>query len=101
MGDNPRSSYYNHSGFADLVISDLVGLKPRLDDTLELNPLVPKNKWEWFCLDNVRYHNKTITIVWDKSGTKYQKGKGLLILVDGKRVYSGSELKHVKISLTK
>src|SRR5439155_6965758 len=27
-GDNPRSRYYNHSTFADLVISGLVGLVP-------------------------------------------------------------------------
>ena len=31
-GDNPRSRYYNHSTFCDLVIAGLVGLVPRGDD---------------------------------------------------------------------
>lgn len=98
-GDNPRSSYYNHSGFADLVISDLVGLKPRADNTLEVHPLIPKNKWDWFCLDNIPYHGKIITILWDKTGKKYNKGKGFIIYVDGSEVHKGKEIKHVKVNL--
>jgi hypothetical protein len=98
-GDNPRSSYYNHSTFADLVISDLVGLKPRADNVLELYPLIPKGKWDWFCLDNLRYHGKLLTIFWDKDGTKYSKGKGLRILADGKQIYSGAALKHIKVKM--
>src|SRR5699024_3353293 len=70
-GKSPRSKYYNHSGFADLIINDLVGLQPRLDDTLEVNPLIPKGKWDWFCLDNVQYHGRMVTILWDKTGEKY------------------------------
>lgn len=94
-GDNPRSSYYNHSCFADLVISDLVGLKPRADNIIEVYPLIPAGKWDWFCLDNVFYHGKMLTILWDKKGTRYRKGKGLVIYADGKEVYRGAELKHV------
>lgn len=55
-GDQERSRYYNHSTFNDLVITGLVGLRPRPDNTIEVNPLVPENKWDWFCLDNVLYH---------------------------------------------
>jgi hypothetical protein len=98
-GDNPRSSYYNHSGFCDLVISDLIGLKPRTDNVLEVNPLIPKNKWDWFCLDNVLYHGHTLTIVWDKNGSKYHKGSGFFIYSDSKVIYHGSELKHVTAKL--
>lgn len=99
-GDNPRSSYYNHSGFADLVISDLIGLKPRNDNTIEIHPLIPKNKWDWFCLDNIPYHGRVLTILWDKTGEKFRKGKGYRIFADGKQVYSGSELKHIKIKMS-
>ena len=98
-GDNPRSSYYNHSGFADLIISDLVGLKPRNDNVLEVFPLIPEGKWDWFCLDNVLYHGKIITILWDKTGMKYRTGKGFRIYVGGKEVYKGGKLKHVKVEL--
>ncbi|PTQ95762.1 hypothetical protein C8P68_105270 [Mucilaginibacter yixingensis] len=98
-GDNPRSSYYNHSGFVDLVINDLVGLKPRIDNVLDVSPLVPKGKWQWFGLDNVLYHGKYISILWDETGKKYGKGKGLMIFADGKMIYHGAELKRVQVKL--
>ncbi|HKI89274.1 MAG TPA: glycosyl hydrolase family 65 protein, partial [Draconibacterium sp.] len=83
-GDQERSRYYNHSTFNDLIISGLIGLRPRSDNTIEINPLLPENKWDWFCLDNVLYHSKIITVIWDKTGEKYHFGKGMTILVDGK-----------------
>jgi hypothetical protein len=98
-GDNPRSSYYNHSGFADLVINDLVGLKPRADNTLEVFPLVPADKWDWFCLDKVLYHGKMLTILYDKTGSRYNKGKGFFIFADGKQLYKADRPKHVKVKM--
>jgi hypothetical protein len=98
-GDNPRSSYYNHSTFADIIISDLVGLKPRPDKRLEIHPLIPADKWDWFCLDQVPYHGKLITILWDKHGTKYNKGKGLAVYLDGKKLFNVKQLRPVKYIL--
>ena len=98
-GDNPRSSYYNHSGFADLIISDLVGLKPRDDDKLEVYPLIPEEQWDWFCLDKVNYRGRTITIRWDKTGTKYNQGQGLYVYSDGKEIAKSKELKHIMVKL--
>lgn len=85
-GDQERSRYYNHSTFNDLIITGLVGLRPRMDNALEINPLLPEGKWDWFCLDNVLYHGHNLTIVWDKNGNRYHVGKGLRIFVDGKEV---------------
>ncbi len=63
--------------FAILVISGLVGLRPRDDDTVEVRPLVPsgdsgKGVWDWFCLDQHPIHDgKILTILWDQlTGTK-------------------------------
>lgn len=98
-GDNPRSSYYNHSGFADLIINDLIGLKPREDNTLEISPLIPAGKWDWFLLDKVPYHGKLLTIRWDKDGKKYGEGVGFFVFADGKKLYSGTELKAIKTKL--
>jgi hypothetical protein len=98
-GDNPRSSYYNHSSFADLIISDLIGLKPSASNIVELKPLIPKGKWDWFYLDNVPYHGKLMTIIWDKDGSKYGKGKGFRIYADGKEIYKGKKLKAVTAKL--
>jgi hypothetical protein len=83
-GDQERSRYYNHSTFNDLIITGLVGLRPRADEKIEVNPLIPENKWDWFCLDKVFYHGKMLTIIWDKTGKKYNRGKGLIVLVNGK-----------------
>ncbi|MBC7947387.1 MAG: glycoside hydrolase [Chitinophagaceae bacterium] len=94
-GDEERSRYYNHSTFNDLIITGLVGLRPRADDIIEVKPLLPAGKWDWFCLDNVLYHGKSITIVWDKNGTKYKKGKGLSVFVNGKKVAGSLRLEKV------
>ncbi|SHE73461.1 MGH1-like glycoside hydrolase domain-containing protein [Dysgonomonas macrotermitis] len=94
-GDQERSRYYNHSTFNDLIISGLIGLKPRLDNVLEVNPLVPQDKWDWFCLDNVPYKGKTVTVVWDKTGEKYKRGQGFYILLDGKVVAKSNKLERL------
>lgn len=98
-GDNPRSSYYNHSSFADLIINDLVGLKPREDNVLELHPLLPKGQWDWFRLEDVKYHGKMLSFYWDKDGTKFGQGRGFRVVADGKKIYEGKKLKPLKIKL--
>ena len=82
-GDQERSRYYNHSTFNDLVITGLCGLRPRQDNSVEVNPLLPAGKWSYFCLDNVLYHGHTLTILWDQDGSRYHVGKGLRVYVDG------------------
>jgi hypothetical protein len=77
-----KTPHYNHSRYCDLVITGLVGLRPRPDETLEVSPLVPAS-WESFCLDGVLYHGKTLTIFYDRSGTRYGRGRGIRILIDG------------------
>jgi hypothetical protein len=94
-GDDPRSRYYNHSTFADLVINDLVGLRPRADDVVEVNPLVPEGEWPWFCLDGVPYHGHNLTIFWDRDGTRYGRSRGLTVLADGRPIAHGENLQRV------
>jgi hypothetical protein len=96
---NERGKDYNHSSFCDLVISGLIGLRPRSDETVEVNPLVPEGTWDWFCLDRVPYHGHTLTILWDKTGTRYGKGVGLHVLADGKEIASADSLTRVEAAL--
>lgn len=84
MGDRERSRYYNHSTFADLVITGLVGLRPQADGSVVVNPLVPEGTWDYFCLDNVNYRGNVLTILYDKDGQRYHQGKGLRLFVNGK-----------------
>lgn len=80
-----HSEHYFHSGYTDLIITGLVGLRPRADDTLEVNPLVPDD-WAWFALDDVSYHGRRISVIWDRDGTRYRRGAGLTLYVDGQRI---------------
>ncbi|MBN2165149.1 MAG: hypothetical protein JW717_02620 [Marinilabiliaceae bacterium] len=94
-GDQERSRYYNHSTFNDLIITGLVGLRPRADEVIEINPLIPDGKWDYFCLDNVLYHGKIVSIVWDKDGSIYKKGKGLSLFINGKKVAHSDNLERI------
>ncbi len=94
-----RGKDYNHSAFCDFIISDLVGIRPSMDNSLVINPLIPEGYWDWFCLDRVKYHNKNLTIVWDKDGTKYQKGEGFSIFVDGKLKHNSPYIEKLKIQI--
>jgi len=91
-GKGGRSRYYNHSTFADLLITGVVGLRPRADEVVEISPLLPAGAWDYFCLDGVRYHGHTLTILWDKDGSRYGRGQGLVVLADGKEIARGKRL---------
>jgi predicted GH43/DUF377 family glycosyl hydrolase len=94
-GGKERGKDYNHSSYCDLIISGLVGLRSRPDDIIEVNPLVDADTWDWFCLDNVLYHGRIITIVWDKTGKKYNKGKGLRVFANGKEIAQSETIERV------
>ena len=91
-GDQERSRYYNHSTWNDLIITGLCGLRPHAENAIEVNPLLPKNTWDYFCLDNVLYHGHNLTIVWDKDGSRYHAGRGLRVYVDGQLKGQRSDL---------
>ena len=93
--DKDRSRYYNHSTFCDLVINGLVGLIPQEGNIVLVDPLLPADVWDWFCLENVLYHGRKLTILWDRSGKKYGKGKGLSIFTDGKKISGSDELRRL------
>ena len=76
-----------------------MGIRPQDDGTLVVNPLLPDGVWDYFCMEDVICHGKKITVVYDKTGMKYHKGKGLIIYVDGKRKASSRNLSLLKCKL--
>jgi len=98
-GGEERGKDYNHSTFCDLVISGLIGLRPQDGDTVVINPLVPEKTWDWFCLDNINYHGKVLTIVYDRNGKKYQRGAGLMCFVNGQLKIRSSKIQKLTFSL--
>lgn len=94
-----RGDHYNHSGYADLIITGLVGLRPRADATVEVNPLLPAGKWDWFSLEQVPYHGRLLSIIWDRTGNKFGKGSGLRVFAEGKQIAHSAGLARVTGSL--
>ncbi|WP_018626590.1 MGH1-like glycoside hydrolase domain-containing protein [Niabella aurantiaca] len=90
---------YNHSEFCDIIISDLMGIRPSMKNELVIDPLIPAGYWNWFCLDRVRYHNKAISILWDKDGSKYKKGRGFSIFINGVLKHHSASIRKVSIPL--
>jgi hypothetical protein len=86
-----HSEHYFHSGFNDLIITGLIGVKPRADDVFEIDPLAPPD-WPWFALDELPYRGHRISVIWDRDGSRYRQGAGLHLLVDGKKLASADKL---------
>ncbi|MDQ8197703.1 hypothetical protein QEH56_06055 [Pelagicoccus enzymogenes] len=91
-GDNPRSKFYHHSTYADLLIANLIGIRPQDSNRVVIDPLLPEGVWDWFCLDGVPYRGHMLTVIWDKTGQRYGKGAGLTLMVDGAVVSQSREL---------
>lgn len=98
-GGYERGKDYNHSEYCDIIISDLIGLRPRKDDILEIVPLIPEDQWDYFCLDEVPYHGRLLSLVYDKKGKRYGMKAGFSVYADGKELYNGSKFGHIKIQL--
>ncbi len=79
-----RSEHYFHSTYTDLVITGLAGLRPRADNTIQINPLIDSSMG-YLCLQDIPYHGHEVTILWDRDN-RYGLGTGLRLIVDGKVV---------------
>ena len=97
-GGVERGKDYNHSGFTDLILSDLLGIKPNLDNTIEINPLAP-DEWEWFAVDNLYIQGKKFSLIWDKTGKKYNRGNGLLLFRDNILVSKSTKIEKITYSM--
>src|SRR5262249_44204769 len=94
-----HSEHYFHSGYADLIITGLVGLRPRADDVIDVHPLAPES-WDYFALEGVWYHGRSVSVVWDRHGTRYKLGKGFHVLVNGEKVATAERLRPLTAKLT-
>ena len=87
---------YNHSTWVDPLIRHMLGLVPRPDNILEIDPLLPTDAWSYWILDGQSYRGHDITLAYDAQGGHVAPGfKGFAVYVDGKQVYHGDIVKHV------
>lgn len=106
-GGQERGKDYNHGTFVDLVLSGLVGIRPLSREALLLRPLLPADRWSYFCVDQLLYHGRYIAIVWDQTGARYgdrlaalgAPPQGLHVFVDGVLAGSRRRLGSLKIQL--
>jgi hypothetical protein len=94
---------YNHSTWLDILIPEVVGLVPRDDEVLEVDPLVPEGALSWLVLDGQRYRGHDVTIVWDAADDErdvHDDGRsGLDVYLDGKLVASSPTLERLKVDM--
>ena len=76
-GGYERGKDYNHSTFCDLVISGLVGITPT-EDGFTVCPRIPED-WDYFRLENLFFRGELYTVIYDKTGEKYNEGKGIVV----------------------
>jgi hypothetical protein len=98
-----RSHHYFHSGYVDLILTGVVGIRPRADDVLEVNPLLPVQGDQalGFRVERVPYHGRQVTVTWDRDGSHYGRGKGLAVAVDGAEVARRAELGRIEVPLAR
>jgi hypothetical protein len=93
-----RSGIFHNilGGHNFMVVDDIAGLRPRLDDRLELWPI--DVGYDHFAINNLRYHDHDLTLVWDRpGGGPHYAGvpEGYSAYLDGKRIFTVSGLAHL------
>lgn len=98
----PRSHHYSHSTYVDLILSGLIGIRPRVDNVLELRPLVPASgdhPIRYFALERLPYHGHLVAVVYDADGSRYGLGRGLSVFVDGRLAATAKPLAPLMLKL--
>jgi len=96
--DRPIGYDYFHSTYNDLIITGLVGLRPREDDVLEVNPLIP-DSWDYMALEDIPYRGHRVAVIWDRDGSRYGAGAGLRLFVDGRAIASSDGIGRLTATL--
>ena len=71
------SNHYYHYPYNTVVLSDLIGIRSQENNTIVINPLVP-DEWDWFGAE-FPYKGKDYTLIWDRDGSHYNRGSGLIL----------------------
>jgi len=90
-GSKERGKDYNHSTYCDIIINGLIGVRPA-ENMLTINPLLPSDTWDWFCLKDVCIRGSMLTVVWDRFGNKFAMGKGYRIFYKGGLVFKSERI---------
>ncbi|TID26027.1 six-hairpin glycosidase [Venturia nashicola] len=95
-----RSPHYFHSGYIDQILTGLVGIRPKAEDVLEVNPLIDGSLVTYFRAERILYHGHDVAVQWDANGSKYGT-LGLQVEIDGKVVTSSPSLKRLIVTISR
>ena len=95
---NPTTKTYNRNNpnhvmlgnMNYIYVEDMGGIRPRADDKIELWPI--DLGYGNFMVNNLSYHGKDLTIVWDEDGSEYGLGAGYSLFIDGERKATADDL---------
>ncbi len=93
-----HSEHYLHSGYVDLVLSGLLGIVPRANGHLWIDPLIPDD-WDWFAVEGLKIHGHEVDVIWDRDGSHYGKGEGLQVRADNQLLDSRADLGPLTVEL--
>ena len=94
-----HSEHYFHSGYVDLVLGGLLGIRAQAGDSLVINPLIPDG-WDYFAVEDLAYHGYSLSLIWDRDGSKYGKGIGLTVFLDGKKAGSRPDMGLLRLEVS-
>ncbi|MEU4694737.1 Ig-like domain-containing protein [Actinoplanes sp. NPDC023714] len=75
------------------VIEDAMGLRPRDDAKIELDPI--DIGWDHFTANNIKYRDRDLTVVWDAPGGTRHYGdtpEGYSVYLDGELAFTADKL---------
>ncbi|MBT1172339.1 hypothetical protein JS528_02975 [Bifidobacterium sp. MA2] len=103
-GGYERGKDYNHSAFADLVISGLAGVRVEPDasgtgTTLVVDPIADGHAMPYWRLTGLPVGGTTADIWYDLLGDHYGHGAGLTVIVDGRTHHDDSEHPRIAVPL--
>lgn len=98
-GGYERGKDYNHSAFCDLVIRGICGLQLTEEEKITVDPLIPADAWDYFLLEDLPYKNHVLTIGYDRTGERYQKGKGFWLELDGREIARETSLTKINVNI--
>ena len=76
-----------------IYVEDMGGIQPRSDNKIELYPI--DLGYDHFMVNNLRYHDQDVTIVWDQDGSHYGMGTGYSLFINGQKKVTAATLGHL------
>lgn len=93
-----HSEHYFHSAYCDNLITGLVGVRFTDGDGVVVHPLANR-EWDWFALDSLLIRGHDVAILWDRDGSRYGRGEGLSVLLDGIVVARSETMDRLEFSI--